>query len=47
MREEAGKANCIHSDIVLHDKIVIIGEDQQPSHTFNDHDVDYMEGYFS
>jgi hypothetical protein len=22
-------------------------EDQQPSHTFNDHVVDYMEGYFS
>jgi hypothetical protein len=45
--EEAGKSNYIHSDIVLHEKIVISEEDQQPSHTFNDHVADYMGGYFS
>jgi hypothetical protein len=45
--EEAVKSDCIHSDIVLHEKIVISEEDQQPSHTFNDPVVDYMEGYFS
>jgi hypothetical protein len=45
--EEVGKSDCIHSDIVLHEKNVIREEDQQPSHTFNDHVVDYMEGYFS
>jgi hypothetical protein len=44
---EAVKSNCIHNDIGLHDKIVINEEDQQPSHTFNDLVVDYMEGYFS
>ena len=41
------KSNCIHSDIVLHEKIVISEEDQQPSHTFNDPIVDYMESCFS
>jgi hypothetical protein len=45
--KEVGKSDCIHSDIVLHEKIVISEEDQQPSHTFNDPVVDYMEGYFS
>ena len=45
--EKAGKSDCIHSDIVLHEKIVISEEGQQPSHTFNDPVVDYMEGYFS
>jgi hypothetical protein len=45
--EEAVKSDCIHSDIVLHEKIIISEEDQQPSHTFNDPVVDYMEGYFS
>jgi hypothetical protein len=45
--EEAGKSDCIHSDTVLHEQIVINEEDQQPSHTFNDRVVDYMEGYFS
>jgi hypothetical protein len=45
--EEARKFDCIHSDIVLHEQIVINEEDQQPSHTFNDHVVDYMGGYFS
>jgi hypothetical protein len=44
--EEQGNSNCIHNVIVLHEKIVISEEDQQPSHTFNDHAVDYMEGYF-
>ena len=47
MTKEAGKFDCIHSDIVLHEKIVISEEDQQPSHTFNDPIVDYMEGDFS
>ena len=45
--EEQGKYDCIHNDIVLHEKIVISEEDQQPSHTFNDHLADYMEGYFN
>ena len=45
--EEARKSDCIHSDIVLHEQIFISEEDQQPSHAFNDHVVDYMEGYFS
>jgi hypothetical protein len=45
--EEAVKSDCIHSDIVLHEKIVISEEDQQPSHTFNDPFVDYMESCFS
>jgi hypothetical protein len=45
--KEVEKSDCIHSDIVLHEKIVISEEDQQPSHAFNDHVVDYMEGYFS
>jgi hypothetical protein len=45
--EEAMKSDCIHSDIVLHEKIVISEEDQQPSHTFNDPVVDYMESFFS
>ena len=45
--EEAVKSDYIHSDIVLQEKIVIKEEDQQPSHTFNDLVVDYMEGYFS
>jgi hypothetical protein len=47
IKEEAGKSNCIHSDIVLHEQIVISEEGQQPSHAFNDRFVDYMEGYFS
>jgi hypothetical protein len=34
--EEAVKSDCIHSDTILHEKIVISEEDQQPSHTFND-----------
>jgi hypothetical protein len=45
--EEAVKFDCIHNDIVLHEKIVISEEDQQPSHTFNDLVVDYMESCFS
>jgi hypothetical protein len=45
--EEAGKSDCIHSGTVLHEKKIISEEDQQPSHTFNDHVVDYMEGYFN
>jgi len=45
--EEAMKSHCIHSDIVLHEKIVISEEDQQPSHTFNDLVGDYMESFFS
>ena len=45
--EEAVKSDCIHSDIVLHEKIVISEEDQQPSHNFNDPFVDYMESCFS
>jgi hypothetical protein len=45
--EEAVKFDCIHSDIVLHEKIVISEEDQQPSHTFNDPFVYYMESCFS
>jgi hypothetical protein len=45
--EEAVKSDCIHSDILLHEKIVISEEDRQPFHTFNDPLVDYMEGYFS
>jgi hypothetical protein len=45
--EEALKPDCIHSYIVLYEKIFISKEDQQPSHTFNDPVVDYMEGYFS
>ena len=45
--EEEVKYECIHNDIVLHEKIVISEEDQQPSHTFNDPVVDYREGYFS
>jgi hypothetical protein len=45
--EEAVKSNYIHSDIVLHEKIVIREEDQQPSHTFNEPFVNYMEGDFS
>jgi hypothetical protein len=40
-------SDCIHNGTVLHEKIVISEEYQQPSHTFNDHVVDYMEGYFS
>ena len=47
MTEEARNFGCIHNGTVLHDKIVISEEDQQPSHEFNDHVVDYMEGYFS
>jgi hypothetical protein len=45
--KEAVKYDCIHSDIVLHEKIVISEEDQQPSHTFNDPIVDYMESCFN
>jgi hypothetical protein len=45
--EKAGKSDCIHSDIVSHEHIVISKGDQQPSHAFNDRVVDYMEGYFS
>jgi hypothetical protein len=45
--EEQGNFDCIHNDIVLHEQIVINEEDQQPSHAFNDHVADYMEGYFS
>jgi hypothetical protein len=45
--KEAGKYNCIHIGTVLHEQIVIGEEDQQPSHAFNVHVVDYMEGYFS
>jgi hypothetical protein len=45
--EEQGKFDFIHNGTFLHEKIIIIEEDQQPSHTFNDHVVDYMEGYFS
>jgi hypothetical protein len=45
--KEAVKSDCIHSDILLHEKIVISEEDRQPSHTFNDPVVDYMECYFS
>ena len=47
MTKEALKSDCIHSDVVLHEKIVISKEDQQPSHTFTKLVVDYMEGYFS
>jgi hypothetical protein len=32
---------------LLHEQIVVSEEDQQPPHAFNDHVVDYMEGYFS
>ena len=45
--EEAWKFDYIHSDTVLHEKIVINEENQQPSHAINDHVVDYMEVYFS
>ena len=45
--EEQGKSDCIHNGTILHEQIVIYEEDQQPSHTFNDHATDYMEGYFS
>ena len=41
------KSDCIHNDIVLHEKIVIGEEDQQPSHTFNDPVANYMECHFS
>jgi hypothetical protein len=47
MTEESVESDCIHSDIVLHEKFFISEEDKQPSHTFNDPVVDYMEGYFS
>jgi hypothetical protein len=30
---------------VLHEKIVVSEEDQQPSHALNDHVVDYLKGY--
>jgi hypothetical protein len=30
--EEAGKSDCIHSDIVSHKQIIISKEDQKPSH---------------
>jgi hypothetical protein len=43
--EEAGKSDC--NGTALHEQIVVSEEDQQPSHAFNDHVVDYMEGYFS
>ena len=45
--EEAWKSDCIHSDTLLHEQMVINEDDQQPSHTFNDRVVDYKEGYFS
>ena len=45
--EEVRNYDCIHSGTVLHEKNVISEEHQQPSHTFNDHVVDYMEGYFN
>jgi hypothetical protein len=45
--EEAVKFHCIHSDIFLHEQIVISKEDQQSSHTFNDPVFYYMEGYFN
>jgi hypothetical protein len=45
--EEAEKSDCIHSDLVLHEQIVISEEDQQTSHAFYDCVADYMEGYFN
>jgi hypothetical protein len=45
--EEVVKSDCIHSKIVLHEKIVISEEEKQPSHNFNDPVVDYMECHFS
>ena len=45
--EEAKKSDCIHSDTVLHEQIIISEEYKQPSHEFNDHVSDYMECYFS
>jgi hypothetical protein len=45
--KESWKSVCIHSDTVLHEKIIISEEEQQPSHAFNDCVADYMEGYFS
>jgi hypothetical protein len=45
--EEAWNFDCVHSGTILHEKIVISEEGQQPSHTFNDLVANYMEGYFS
>jgi hypothetical protein len=45
--EEAGKSDYIHGGIVLHEEIFINQEGQQHSHTFDNHVVDHMEGYFS
>jgi hypothetical protein len=45
--EEAGNFDCIHSDTILHEKIVINEEYQQTSHAFNDCFASFMEGYFS
>ena len=45
--EEAVKSDCIHSDTILHEQIIVSEEDQQPSHTFKDHVANYMKGYFS
>jgi hypothetical protein len=44
IKEKVEKSNCIHNDIVLHEKNVISEEYQQPSHTFNDPVDNYMEG---
>jgi hypothetical protein len=43
--EEVG--NYDYNGTALHEQIVVSEEDQKPSHAFNDHVVDYMEGYFS
>ena len=45
--EEVAKSDCIHSDTILREQIFISEGDQQPSHTFKDLVVDYMESYFS
>jgi hypothetical protein len=45
--EEEGNFDYIHSDTILHEKIVISEEDQQTSHAFNDRFAGYMECYFS
>jgi hypothetical protein len=45
--EEVGNYDYIHNETVLHEKVFISEEDQQPSRAFNDRVVDYMERYFS
>jgi hypothetical protein len=45
IKKEEGKSDC--NSTALHEQIVVSEEYQQPSHAFNDHVANYMEGYVS